>query len=299
MADGRREEPATRDGDGAWWGCGGPVNKRVSAVLSTEGLTAWSLGQRSARLISIRGQTGDDRIFSSPARTSPVRPAAGSTTILMSAERGSRIYGAGLRINCQGERARPLSSQAPLPACQAPWLRSLAPIRPHVSAYHPAPGTHRPPVQVQEHRIIRPAVGVYDRTVMADPGGAVDQQSPDPMRADMAQGHRGPSIGLGATFSRRVVMGIAVSHQTRFLNRSDLANTAALIAARFLCRPCSICNGVSCSSTWPRSRISSGAPQFGHAMKCSASLSASLPRRLPICLPRGALTRRWVTARRP
>jgi hypothetical protein len=39
-----------RTPDGAWFGPGGPVNTRVSAVLSTERLTSWSLGQRRARL---------------------------------------------------------------------------------------------------------------------------------------------------------------------------------------------------------------------------------------------------------
>jgi hypothetical protein len=34
-----------------------------------------------------------------------------------------------------------------------------------------------------------------------------------------------------------------------------------------------ICSGVSCSITWPRSRRSTGTPQFGQAMKCSAGLT--------------------------
>jgi hypothetical protein len=41
----------TRAFDGAWRNRAGPINTRVSAVLSTERLTAWSLGQRRARLI--------------------------------------------------------------------------------------------------------------------------------------------------------------------------------------------------------------------------------------------------------
>lgn len=45
------EERHTRDTDGAWRGPSGPVNTRVSAVISTERLTPWSLGQRRARLI--------------------------------------------------------------------------------------------------------------------------------------------------------------------------------------------------------------------------------------------------------
>lgn len=39
-----------RNPDGAWRSAGGPINTRVSAVLSTERLTPWSLGQRRARL---------------------------------------------------------------------------------------------------------------------------------------------------------------------------------------------------------------------------------------------------------
>jgi hypothetical protein len=40
-----------RNPDGAWRGPGGPVYTRVSAVLSTERLSAWDLTQRSIRLI--------------------------------------------------------------------------------------------------------------------------------------------------------------------------------------------------------------------------------------------------------
>lgn len=40
-----------RDGDGVWRGRGGPINKRVSGLLSTEGLTPWNLARRRMRLI--------------------------------------------------------------------------------------------------------------------------------------------------------------------------------------------------------------------------------------------------------
>jgi hypothetical protein len=40
-----------RNRDGAWMGPGGPVHTRVSAVLSTERLSPWDVGQRSMRLI--------------------------------------------------------------------------------------------------------------------------------------------------------------------------------------------------------------------------------------------------------
>lgn len=44
------EDRIGRDTDGVWYGARGPVNTRISAVLSTERLGPWSLGQRRARL---------------------------------------------------------------------------------------------------------------------------------------------------------------------------------------------------------------------------------------------------------
>lgn len=44
------EDRIGRDTDGVWYGPRGPVNTRVSGVLSTERLGPWSLGQRRARL---------------------------------------------------------------------------------------------------------------------------------------------------------------------------------------------------------------------------------------------------------
>lgn len=44
------EDRIGRDADGVWYGPRGPVNTRVSAVLFTERLGPWSLGQRRARL---------------------------------------------------------------------------------------------------------------------------------------------------------------------------------------------------------------------------------------------------------
>lgn len=41
-----------RNPDGVWYGRGGPTNTRVSAVLSTERLSGWDIGQRSLRLIA-------------------------------------------------------------------------------------------------------------------------------------------------------------------------------------------------------------------------------------------------------
>jgi len=40
-----------RNCDGAWRGPKGPTHTRVSAVLSTERLTPWDVGQRQMRLI--------------------------------------------------------------------------------------------------------------------------------------------------------------------------------------------------------------------------------------------------------
>lgn len=44
------EDRIGRDTDGVWYGPRGPINTRVSGVLSTERLGPWSLGQRRARL---------------------------------------------------------------------------------------------------------------------------------------------------------------------------------------------------------------------------------------------------------
>ena len=49
------EDRIGRDTDGVWHGPGGPINTRVSAVLSTERLRPWSLAQRRARTSSIHG----------------------------------------------------------------------------------------------------------------------------------------------------------------------------------------------------------------------------------------------------
>lgn len=48
--DGRYEAVERRVPDGVWYGPHGPRKTGVSAVLSTEGLTAWSLSQRPTRL---------------------------------------------------------------------------------------------------------------------------------------------------------------------------------------------------------------------------------------------------------
>jgi hypothetical protein len=45
------EQRENRDFDGVWYAGSGPVNTRLSAVISTERLTPWTLGQRRARII--------------------------------------------------------------------------------------------------------------------------------------------------------------------------------------------------------------------------------------------------------
>lgn len=49
-ADGGMDHRLQRNADGVWYGPHGPRKTGVSAVLSTEKLTPWSLGQRRARL---------------------------------------------------------------------------------------------------------------------------------------------------------------------------------------------------------------------------------------------------------
>jgi hypothetical protein len=49
--DGRVEHRADRDPDGVWWGDRGPRKNGLSAILSTERLYPWSVGQRRACLV--------------------------------------------------------------------------------------------------------------------------------------------------------------------------------------------------------------------------------------------------------
>jgi hypothetical protein len=84
------------------------------------------------------------------------------------------------------------------------------------------PGAEQPAIQVEEHGIVGPAIGVDDRAVVAvDSGDAIDQQPPDPVRSDMAERDRRASIALGSSSSRRVVVG-AVAHRVNTL-RSNAA----------------------------------------------------------------------------
>jgi hypothetical protein len=111
-----------------------------------------------------------------------------------------------------------LNALAPLDAGQALRRRSVTPIGPHVRADHTALGTHRPPVQVQEHSIVRPTVGVDNCAVMAESSGTIDQQPSNAVRADMPECHGRPSIGRGSSIGRWIVVGVAVAHQARFLS---------------------------------------------------------------------------------
>jgi hypothetical protein len=60
--------------------------------------------------------------------------------------------------------------------------------------------------------VVRPAIGIDRYAVVAVPGGAMDQQPPDLMLADIAERSRWPSVALGSSSSRRVVVGVAVVH---------------------------------------------------------------------------------------
>lgn len=51
LADGSFRTQEIRNPDGVWWGPKGPRKTRLSAVLSTEGVTPWNLASRRARLI--------------------------------------------------------------------------------------------------------------------------------------------------------------------------------------------------------------------------------------------------------
>jgi hypothetical protein len=60
--------------------------------------------------------------------------------------------------------------------------------------------------------VFGPAIGIDRRVVVAEAGGAVDQQVPDSMRADMAEGDGRRAVSGRSSLGRRVVMGIAVTH---------------------------------------------------------------------------------------
>jgi hypothetical protein len=51
--------------------------------------------------------------------------------------------------------------------------------------------------------------------MVAQAGGAIDQQTPDAVRADMTEGDRRPSIRLIPLPCRRIVVGVAMTHQAR------------------------------------------------------------------------------------
>jgi hypothetical protein len=77
-------------------------------------------------------------------------------------------------------------------------------------------GRRGPDVQLQEHGLVWPPIGVDDRAMVAEPGGAVDLQVPAPMRADMAESDRRPAVSGRSSLGRRVVVGVADTHQARF-----------------------------------------------------------------------------------
>jgi hypothetical protein len=84
-----------------------------------------------------------------------------------------------------------------------------------------------------------------------------------------------------------------MTHQARLSCSNRLGNRAALIAAFFLRRPCSILAGVVLKHLAEIAQIDRHAAIWArHEML--ASLSAGLPMRFPRYLPGGALTRRWV-----
>jgi hypothetical protein len=105
---------------------------------------------------------------------------------------------------------------SPLRASQGLPFRPVIPIRPDLSTDDPALGANQPPIQVKEHGLVGPAIDIDDRAVVAvQSGGAVDQQSPDPMLADIAERDRRAAVGLGPSLRRRIVVGIAMERQAR------------------------------------------------------------------------------------
>jgi len=73
--DGRTEHHSSRNADGVWWGKDGPRNTGLSAVLSTERLSPWSLAQRRARIIYNPWAT--QPISDIPLNVDALRPSEG------------------------------------------------------------------------------------------------------------------------------------------------------------------------------------------------------------------------------
>jgi len=90
-------------------------------------------------------------------------------------------------------------------AGQALLLRSVLPTRPHIGAYHPALGADSFRAQFIERRIIRPSISVDRRAVMAEPGGATDQEPPAAVGPQVPQGDGRALVALRSS-SRRVVV---------------------------------------------------------------------------------------------
>jgi hypothetical protein len=66
--------------------------------------------------------------------------------------------------------------------------------------------------QVPDRRIVRPAIGIDHRAVMAKPGGAIDQQSPATVGSQVIEGDRQSPIWRRSSLDRLIVMGIALLH---------------------------------------------------------------------------------------
>jgi hypothetical protein len=81
-------------------------------------------------------------------------------------EGGGRVYCAGLCVEARHTMTISFIAVATVRRSESRG-RSVVLVWPHVRAYDPALGADRPPIQVQKHGFVRPAIGVDDRTVMA------------------------------------------------------------------------------------------------------------------------------------
>ena len=87
------------------------------------------------------------------------------------------------------------------------FQRQCEPVRLSCSDRSCQFGTDRFRAQVTQRSIVRPSISVDRRTVVAEPGGAVDQQSPDATRPQVPQGDGRAVVALRSS-SRRVVVGV-------------------------------------------------------------------------------------------
>jgi hypothetical protein len=98
-------------------------------------------------------------------------------------------------------RSSPARGSSPPRSGQAFPEHSSAPIRRDLSADDAALGAHQSPIQVEEHGLVGPAIGLDCRAVVARPGRAIDQQAPAPYERMYPSAIGGPRYVSGRRFA--------------------------------------------------------------------------------------------------